>query len=52
MTKQEVVLAQREFLFPAVFNYYKDPLVVSHAKDQYVYDMDGKRYLDLAASLP
>jgi 4-aminobutyrate aminotransferase-like enzyme len=46
MTKQEIVLAQREFLFPAVFHYYKDPLVVSHAKDQYVWDADGNQYLD------
>ena len=46
MTKQEILLAQREFLFPAVFHYYKDPLVVSRAKDQYVWDADGKQYLD------
>jgi 4-aminobutyrate aminotransferase-like enzyme len=46
MTKQEILLAQREFLFPAVFNYFKDPLVVSHAKDQYVWDADGNQYLD------
>ena len=46
MTKDEILLAQREYLFPAVFHYYKTPLVVSHAKDQYVWDMDGNRYLD------
>ena len=46
MTNDEIVLAQREFLFPAVFHYYKDPLVVSHAKDQHVWDADGNRYLD------
>ncbi len=46
MTKDEIVLAQREFLFPAVFHYYKEPLVVSHAKDQYVWDADGNQYLD------
>ncbi len=46
MTKQEILLAQKEFLFPAVFNYYKEPLVVSHAKDQYVWDADGNQYLD------
>src|ERR1700689_2733328 len=46
MTKDEILLAQREFLFPAVFHYYKDPLVVSHAKDQHVWDADGNRYLD------
>jgi 4-aminobutyrate aminotransferase-like enzyme len=46
MTKQEIVLAQQEFLFPAVFHYYKDPLVVVQAKDQYVWDADGNQYLD------
>jgi 4-aminobutyrate aminotransferase-like enzyme len=46
MTKQEILIAQSEYLFPAVFHYYKDPLVVSHAKDQYVWDADGNQYLD------
>src|SRR5271167_2214819 len=46
MTKEEIILANREFLFPAVFHYYKQPLVVSHAKDQYVWDADGNQYLD------
>ena len=46
MTKDEIILANREFLFPAVFHYYKEPLVVSRAKDQYVWDADGNQYLD------
>jgi 4-aminobutyrate aminotransferase-like enzyme len=46
MTKQEILIAQKEFLFPAVFTYFKEPLVVSHAKDQYVWDADGNQYLD------
>ncbi len=46
MTKSEILLAQKEFIFPAVFNYFKEPLVVSHAKDQYVWDADGNQYLD------
>src|ERR1700749_1958774 len=46
MTKQEILLAQKEFLFPSVFHYFKEPLVVSHAKDQYVWDIDGHQYLD------
>src|SRR5271157_1437131 len=46
MTKEEVILANREFLFPAVFHYYQAPLVISHAKDQYVWDADGNQYLD------
>jgi len=46
MTKHEILLAQKEFLFPAVFNYYREPLVISHAKNQYVCDVDGNQYLD------
>ena len=46
MTKNEILLAQKEYLFPAVFHYFKEPLVVSHAKDQYVWDADGNQFLD------
>jgi 4-aminobutyrate aminotransferase-like enzyme len=46
MTKQEIILANQQYLFPAVFHYYKDPLVVTRAKDQYVWDIDGNQYLD------
>jgi 4-aminobutyrate aminotransferase len=46
MTKNELLLAQKEFLFPSVFHYYKEPLVVTRAKGQYVYDADDRRYLD------
>src|SRR5712691_6757389 len=46
MTKDEIILANKEYLFPAVFHYYKEPLVVSHARDQYVWDADGRQYLD------
>lgn len=46
MTKQEIILANKEFLFPSVFHYYKEPLVILRAKDQYVWDADGNQYLD------
>jgi 4-aminobutyrate aminotransferase len=46
MTKDEIILANKEFLFPAVFHYYKEPLVVARAKDQYVWDAAGNQYLD------
>jgi 4-aminobutyrate aminotransferase-like enzyme len=46
MTKQEIILASKEHLFPSVFHYYKEPLVVTRAKDQYVWDIDGNQYLD------
>jgi 4-aminobutyrate aminotransferase-like enzyme len=46
MTKNEILLAQKEYLFPSIFHYYKEPLVVTRAKDQYVYDADNRQYLD------
>ncbi len=46
MTKDEILLAQQEYLFPAVFHYYREPLVVTRAKNQYVWDADGNQYLD------
>jgi 4-aminobutyrate aminotransferase len=46
MTKDEIILANKEFLFPAVFHYFKEPLVVARAKNQYVWDADGNQYLD------
>jgi 4-aminobutyrate aminotransferase len=46
MTKQEILLANREFLFPAVFHYFEEALVIDRAKDQYVWDADGNQYLD------
>jgi 4-aminobutyrate aminotransferase-like enzyme len=46
MTKEEILLANRDHLFPSVFHYYGEPLVVTRAKDQYVWDADGNQYLD------
>ena len=46
MTKEEIILANQECLFPAVFHYYKEPLVLMKAKDQFVWDADGHQYLD------
>jgi 4-aminobutyrate aminotransferase-like enzyme len=46
MTKQEIILANQQHLFPSVFHYFKEPLVLTKAKDQYVWDIDGNQYLD------
>lgn len=46
MDKNEIILASKEFLYPSVFHYFKEPLVVTRAKDQYVWDADGNQYLD------
>src|SRR5277367_5561543 len=46
MTKDEILLANKEYLFPAVFHYFQEALVIEKAKDQYVWDADGNQYLD------
>ena len=46
MTKDEILLASQDYLFPAIFHYYKEPLLIARAKDQFVYDADGRAYLD------
>ncbi len=46
MTKDEIILAGKDHLFPSVFHYFKEPLVLERAKDQFVWDADGRQYLD------
>jgi len=46
MTKDEILLAHQQCLFPAVFHYFSEPLVLARAKDQFVWDADGRQYLD------
>ncbi|MEO8099154.1 MAG: aspartate aminotransferase family protein [Acidobacteriota bacterium] len=46
MNKQEIILAQQKHIFPSVFHYFKEPLLLTKAKDQYVWDADGNQYLD------
>lgn len=46
MNKQETILAHQKHIFPSVFHYFKEPLMLTKAKDQYVWDADGNQYLD------
>ena len=46
MDKEAILLAHRKHVFPAVFHFFNEPLVISHAENQFVYDADGNEYLD------
>lgn len=46
MTKEEILLAHKDYLFPAQFHYFSEPLVIARGKDQFVWDADGNEYLD------
>jgi 4-aminobutyrate aminotransferase-like enzyme len=37
---------QKDYIFPSVATYYKEPLVLERGEGQYVYTEDGTRYLD------
>src|SRR5213596_866172 len=42
----EVIQKHKQFLWPSVANYYQKPLVADRAQMQYVWDVEGRRYLD------
>lgn len=42
----EIVRKHKEFLWPSVANYYQKPLVADHASMQYLWDIEGRKYLD------
>jgi 4-aminobutyrate aminotransferase-like enzyme len=46
MDKKTIIEKQKKYLFSCVSTYYDEPIVVDHAKDQYVYDSEGKEFLD------
>jgi len=46
MDLSEIRNKHKEYLFPCVANYYKEPLVLTHGKGKYVYDANGVEYLD------
>ena len=46
MTSAEVRAKHKEFLFPAVSNYYEEPVALAEGKGLRVKDLDGREYLD------
>jgi len=43
---EEVLALRKQFLNPAIFLYYKKPLMLVEGRAQYVFDERGRRYLD------
>jgi len=46
MNRDEVLRKNKQYIFPCVVNYYAEPLVADHAQAQYLWDSEGRRYLD------
>ncbi len=45
-SQSEVLALRTEYVSPGVLRYYKQPLMIVEGHMQYVYDEQGKRYLD------
>jgi 4-aminobutyrate aminotransferase len=43
---QEVVEKHKKYLWPSVINYYQQPLVADRGEMQYIWDLEGRKYLD------
>src|SRR5882762_6837340 len=42
----EIVAKHKKYLWPSVTNYYQRPLVADHGEMQYLWDLEGRKYLD------
>lgn len=51
MDKHDLLLAHKNYLYPAVFHFFREPLLIDRAKDQYVWDADGRQYLDFLGGI-
>jgi alanine-glyoxylate transaminase/(R)-3-amino-2-methylpropionate-pyruvate transaminase len=48
---EEVLALRKEFLNPAIFAFYKRPIMIVEGKQQYLFDEKGRRYLDAFAGI-
>jgi len=44
--QSDTVARQKEYLFPAVATYYREPVALARGEGMYVWDEQGNRYLD------
>ncbi|CAL5222254.1 g4590 [Coccomyxa viridis] len=50
-SKEEVHALRKQYLSPALFHHFKDPIMITEGKMQYLYDDKGRRYLDAFAGI-
>jgi 4-aminobutyrate aminotransferase len=46
MNRRDINSKQKQFIYPAIANYFNDPLPLDRGEMQHVWDVEGKRYLD------
>lgn len=50
-SKDEVYRLRKQFLSPAMFHHFKEPVMITEGKMQYLFDETGRRYLDAFAGI-
>jgi alanine-glyoxylate transaminase/(R)-3-amino-2-methylpropionate-pyruvate transaminase len=50
-SREEVLALRRQYVNPALFTLYREPLMIVEGKMQYLFDENGRRYLDLFAGI-
>ncbi len=50
-SKEETLALRREYLTPALLTYYKEPFMAVEGHMQYLWDENGRRYLDAFAGI-
>jgi alanine-glyoxylate transaminase/(R)-3-amino-2-methylpropionate-pyruvate transaminase len=50
-SRDEVFATRRQYLNPAIFTIYREPLMLVEGHRQYLFDETGRRYLDLFAGI-
>jgi alanine-glyoxylate transaminase/(R)-3-amino-2-methylpropionate-pyruvate transaminase len=50
-SREEVLALRRQYVNPALFTLYREPLMIVEGKMQYLFDETGRRYLDLFAGI-
>src|SRR5271154_5898550 len=46
MSESATITKHKEYVFPAVATYYREPLALARGEGMYVWDESGERYLD------
>ncbi len=51
MERREVYKKYKKYLVPSIAPYYKEPLILNKGRGKYLYDINGKEYLDFFGGL-
>ncbi len=50
-SREEVWTERQRYINPGIFHFYKEPIMLVEGRGQYLFDEQGKRYLDLFAGI-